>query len=61
MTRNVAKRPGPMIWTPTNPLDVITDPSQAINVFDFEAAAFATVPTAHFAYIASGISRAVFY
>ena len=55
MTRNVAKRPDPMIWTPTNPLDVITDPSQAINVFDFEAAAFAKVPTAHFAYIASGI------
>jgi 4-hydroxymandelate oxidase len=59
LARNVAKRPDPMIWTPTNPLDLITDPSQAINVFDFEPVAFAKVPTAHFAYIASGIDDEV--
>ena len=55
LVRDASKRPDPMIWAPTLPLDLITDPRQAINVFDFEAVAFAKVPKAHFAYIASGI------
>ena len=59
LVRNVAKRPDPMIWTPTTPLDLIADPSQAINVFDFEPVAFAKVPPAHFAYMASGIDDEV--
>jgi isopentenyl diphosphate isomerase/L-lactate dehydrogenase-like FMN-dependent dehydrogenase len=34
---------------------VIKDPSQALNVFDFEAAARKAVPPAHFGYIATGV------
>jgi 4-hydroxymandelate oxidase len=59
LMRNVARRPDPMVWAPTNPLDLIADPSQAINVFDFEPVAFTKVPPAHFAYIASGIDDEV--
>jgi isopentenyl diphosphate isomerase/L-lactate dehydrogenase-like FMN-dependent dehydrogenase len=33
----------------------IRSPEDAINVFDFEAAAQATVPTAHFGYMATGV------
>lgn len=59
LMRNIVKRPDPMIWTPTVPLDLITDPSQAINVFDFEPVAFSKVPPAHFGYLASGIDDEV--
>jgi isopentenyl diphosphate isomerase/L-lactate dehydrogenase-like FMN-dependent dehydrogenase len=34
---------------------VITDPSQAINVFDFEAAARKALPPAHWGYMATGV------
>ena len=34
---------------------VIADPSEAINVFEMEAVARATVPPAHFGYLASGV------
>ncbi|HMB73804.1 MAG TPA: alpha-hydroxy acid oxidase [Gammaproteobacteria bacterium] len=34
---------------------VIQDPSEALNVFEMEAAARATVPPAHFGYLASGV------
>ena len=55
LVRNSARRPDPMIWTPNTPLDLITSPKDAINVFDFEAVAFTKVPPAHFGYMASGI------
>jgi len=59
LLRNVTKRPDPMIWTPTTPLDLIRNPKEAINVFDFEPVAFAKVPPAHFGYMASGIDDEV--
>ncbi len=59
LNRQVLKRPDPMVWAPNTPLDLISDPSQAINVFDFEPVAFNKVPTAHFAYMASGIDDEV--
>jgi isopentenyl diphosphate isomerase/L-lactate dehydrogenase-like FMN-dependent dehydrogenase len=59
LVRHSAKRPDPMVWTPTEPLELIQDPAQALNVFDFEAAAFAKLPRAHFGYIASGIDDEV--
>src|SRR5262245_57360741 len=34
---------------------VITSPSEAINVFDFEAAARERLPAAHFGYLATGV------
>ena len=35
--------------------DVITSPSQALNVFDFEPAAKKALPPAHYGYLASGV------
>ncbi len=53
-----SKWPDPMIWTNTGS-DVIKSPKEAINVFDFEPAAFKNVPPAHFGYMASGLDDEV--
>ena len=54
-----AERPGllpdPMLWGPRNLDRLISNPKDAINVFDFEPVAFKNVPPAHFGYMASGI------
>ena len=55
LLRNFTKRPDPMIWGPNTPLDLISNPKEAINVFDFEPVAHRNVPPAHFGYMASGI------
>jgi len=52
------KLPDPMIWVPPG-LEPIKSPKEAINVFDFEPAAFKNVPPAHFGYMASGIDDEV--
>ena len=39
-----AKRPDPMIWTPTTDLNLIASPKDAINVFDFEPVMRQKVP-----------------
>jgi 4-hydroxymandelate oxidase len=52
------KLPDPMIWAPPG-LEPIKSPKDAINVFDFEPAAFKNVPPAHFGYMASGIDDEV--
>ena len=52
------KLPDPMIWAPRD-LEPIKSPKEAINVFDFEPAAFKNVPPAHFGYMASGIDDEV--
>ncbi|HKA43573.1 MAG TPA: alpha-hydroxy acid oxidase [Burkholderiales bacterium] len=49
------KRPDPMIWGPGELQDLIKDPKDAINVFDFEPVMRRNVPPAHFGYMASGI------
>ncbi len=49
------KLPDPMIWAPLELDKLITDPKQAINVFDFEPVMRKNVPPAHFGYMASGI------
>jgi 4-hydroxymandelate oxidase len=51
----VGKLPDPLMWAPLKTDDLIKDPKQAINVFDFEPVARANVPPAHFGYMASGI------
>jgi 4-hydroxymandelate oxidase len=44
----------PMVWAPRD-LDVlITDPKQALDVFDFEPVARKNLPPAHFGYMATG-------
>jgi 4-hydroxymandelate oxidase len=53
-----SKWPDPMIWTGPGD-DVIKSPKEAINVFDFEPAAFKNVPPAHFGYMASGLDDEV--
>jgi 4-hydroxymandelate oxidase len=48
----------PTIWTQVS-ADPIKSPKEAINVFDFEPAAFRNVPPAHFGYMASGLDDEV--
>jgi 4-hydroxymandelate oxidase len=54
-----AERPGllpdPMLWAPRALDKLISNPKEAINVFDFEPVMFKNVPPAHFGYMASGI------
>lgn len=52
----------PMVWSPGMDLGqfyLIKDPSEAINVFDFEIAAYKNVPVAHFGFMVSGIDDEV--
>jgi len=49
-----SKLPDPMIWGHANS-ELIKNPKDAINVFDFEPVARKNVPPAHFGYMASGI------
>src|ERR1700748_2121273 len=53
-----SKWPDPMIWTGPGS-EPINSPKDAINVFDFEPAAFKNVPPAHFGYMASGLDDEV--
>jgi 4-hydroxymandelate oxidase len=53
-----SKWPDPMIWTGPG-TEPIKSPKEAINVFDFEPAAFKNVPPAHFGYMASGLDDEV--
>jgi isopentenyl diphosphate isomerase/L-lactate dehydrogenase-like FMN-dependent dehydrogenase len=53
------KLPDPIVWAPLKTENVIKTPKEAINVFDFEPACRATVPPAHFGYMASGIDDEV--
>src|SRR6516165_1209252 len=53
-----SKLQDPMIWIGPG-TDVIKSPKEAINVFDFEPAAFRNVPPAHFGYMASGLDDEV--
>jgi 4-hydroxymandelate oxidase len=54
-----SKLPDPMIWAPSPSLQIIKNPKEAINVFDFEPVARQNVPPAHFGYMASGIDDEV--
>jgi hypothetical protein len=47
--------PDPVMWAPRTFNNLISSPKEAINVFDFEAAARAKLPPAHFGYMAAGI------
>jgi 4-hydroxymandelate oxidase len=54
-----SKLPDPMLWAPANLQDLIANPKDAINVFDFEPVCRKNVPPAHFGYMASGIDDEV--
>jgi len=47
--------PDPVMWAPRTFDKLISNPKEAINVFDFEAVARSRVPPAHFGYMAAGI------
>jgi isopentenyl diphosphate isomerase/L-lactate dehydrogenase-like FMN-dependent dehydrogenase len=49
----------PRIWAPATLENLITNPKDAINVFEFEAVARKNVPPSHFGYMASGIDDEV--
>jgi hypothetical protein len=46
-------------WVPHRLEPLVASPQDAVNVFDFEPVAYANVPPAHFAYMASGIGDEV--
>src|SRR5215475_6213657 len=54
-----AKLPDPMLWAPLDANNLIKNPKEAINVFDFEPVMRQNVPPAHFGYMASGIDDEV--
>src|SRR5262250_3281028 len=45
----------PITWAPMKTEDLIKNPKEAINVFDFEPVMRHNVPPAHFGYMASGV------
>src|SRR5215813_3332883 len=49
----------PMSWAPRDLINLISDPKEALDVFDFEAVAKKNLPPAHFGYMATGIDDEV--
>src|SRR6516162_5323509 len=49
----------PMIWAPRDLDKLISDPKEALDVFDFEPVARKNVPPAHFGYMVTGIDDEV--
>jgi 4-hydroxymandelate oxidase len=47
--------PDPAEWAPRDLDKLITDPTQALDVFDFEPVMKKNVPPAHFGYMATGV------
>jgi isopentenyl diphosphate isomerase/L-lactate dehydrogenase-like FMN-dependent dehydrogenase len=45
----------PMDWAPRDASKLIADPTQALDVFDFEPVMKQNVPPAHFGYMATGV------
>src|ERR1043166_7636859 len=45
----------PMEWAPRDLEKLVTDPAQAIDVFNFEPVMKQNVPPAHFGYMATGV------
>src|ERR1700761_7580334 len=50
-----SRLPDPMVWAPRDLDRLISDPHQALDVFDFEPVMHNTVPAAHFGYMATGV------
>jgi isopentenyl diphosphate isomerase/L-lactate dehydrogenase-like FMN-dependent dehydrogenase len=49
----------PVDWAPRDPSKLIADPTQALDVFDFEPVMKQNVPPAHFGYMATGVDDEV--
>src|SRR5436190_7964537 len=48
-------RSDPMAWAPRDLDKLISDPTEALDVFDFEPVAKKNLPPAHFGYLVTGI------
>src|SRR5215471_11311062 len=49
----------PMVWAPRDLDTLISDPEEALDVFDFEPVAKKNLPPAHFGYMVTGIDDEV--
>jgi len=49
----------PMVWAPRDLDNLISDPKEALDVFDFEPVAKKNLPPAHFGYMVTGIDDEV--
>jgi 4-hydroxymandelate oxidase len=54
-----ARLPDPTSWAPRDLDNLISDPKEALDVFDFEPVAKKNVPSAHFGYMVTGIDDEV--
>src|SRR5438552_10804362 len=54
-----SRLPDPMVWAPRDLDNLISDPKEALDVFDFEPVAKKNVPPAHFGYMVTGIDDEV--
>jgi len=54
-----SRLPDPMVWSPRELDKLISDPGEALDVFDFEPVAKKNVPAAHFGYMVTGIDDEV--
>ena len=53
-TSTPSRLPDPMVWAPRDLDKLISDPKEALDVFDFEPVAKKNLPPAHFGYMATG-------
>jgi len=58
-TSATPRLPDPMVCAPRDLDKLISDPKEALDVFDFEPVARKNVPPAHFGYIVTGIDDEV--
>jgi 4-hydroxymandelate oxidase len=58
-TSAFGRLPDPMVWAPRELDNLISDPKEALDVFDFEPVAKKNVPPAHFGYMVTGIDDEV--
>src|SRR6266446_2392648 len=54
-----SRLPDPMAWAPRDLDNLISDPQEALDVFDFEPVAKKNLPPAHFGYMVTGIDDEV--
>jgi hypothetical protein len=54
-----SRLPDPMTWAPRDLDNLISDPQEALDVFDFEPVAKKNLPPAHFGYMVTGIDDEV--
>src|SRR6266849_5993479 len=54
-----SRLPDPMSWAPRELDNLISDPKEALDVFDFEPVAKKNLPPAHFGYMVTGIDDEV--